>query len=99
MKYLIWIYNKSNNFEEVVKALKGQSVDVDVILLQDGVYLVDKGSPSSKTLRGLGVGIHALENHVEERGISNRLIAGVNLINYDQMLDLMMEKADKVITI
>jgi sulfur relay protein TusB/DsrH len=99
MKYLIWIYSKSNNFEEVIKALKSQSVEVDVLLLQDGVYLADRGSPSSQTLKALGVGIHALENHVEERGISNRLIAGVDLVNYDQMLDLMMEKTDKVISI
>jgi sulfur relay protein TusB/DsrH len=61
--------------------------------------MADKGSTESSLLKKLGVGIHALESHVEERGISSRLVDGVKLIDYRRMLQLIMETSDKVISL
>ncbi|TFF94665.1 sulfurtransferase complex subunit TusB [Candidatus Thorarchaeota archaeon] len=99
MKYLVWISDVTKNTAEVIGALQSQDVEVDVLLLQDGVFMADKGNENSSLLKKLGVGIHALESHVKERGISNRLVEGVKLVNYRKMLELIMEKSDKVFSI
>ena len=99
MKYLIWIPQVSSILDEVINALKGEKIDVDVLLLQDGVYMADKGNPASELLKNMEVGIYALGVHVEERGIDKRLIEGVNVVDYKSMVDLMMEKVDKVISL
>ncbi len=67
--------------------------------MQDGVYLADKGCPESETLLGLGVPIHATRNHVEERGIEDRLVVDVELVNYEDAVDLIMEQYDRVISL
>lgn len=97
MKYLIWLSNGCASVKEVVSDLIAQNVDVEILLLQDGVYLADKGCPEASELKDLGFKVHAVKHHVEERGITNRLIVDVNLIDYDDVIDLIMEKSDKVI--
>lgn len=97
MKYLIWLSNDCKSVKEIVIGLRKEDVDIEVMLLQDGVYLADKGCPESEELKELGLKIHALKHHAEERGITNRLAVGVDLLDYPSVVDLLMEKSDKVI--
>ena len=98
MKYLLWLSQDCMSIKEVATALKTQGVEVDILLLQDGVFMADKGCRYADELKEVGK-IHALGAHIEERGISNRLVADVNSVDYDQVVDLIMEKYDKVISL
>ncbi|RLI57146.1 MAG: sulfurtransferase complex subunit TusB [Candidatus Thorarchaeota archaeon] len=98
MKYLLWLAHDCKGIGEVANALKKQGVDVDLLLLQDGVFLLDKGCRNNEELDMVGK-IYALSHHVEERGIGKRLAKDANLVDYGQMIDLIMEQYDKVISL
>lgn len=99
MKYLIWLSNNYTSVREIVSSLRSYDVEVELLLIQDGVYLADKGCSASNELKELKLNIHALKHHVEERGITERLAFDVNLIDYPEVINILMEKADKVISL
>ena len=85
--------------KELVSGLNGQGIETEILLVQDGVFFADKGNPHSALLKGIGSKIHAIKHHVEERGLMNRLGFDVNLVDYPDVVDIMMEKSDKIITL
>jgi sulfur relay protein TusB/DsrH len=85
--------------KEVVDAMRTQGIETDLLLVQDGVYLVDKGCPHANEIKDLKVKVHASKHHIEERGIGSRLVVEVNQVEYPEMVELMMEKYDKVISL
>jgi sulfur relay protein TusB/DsrH len=99
MKYLIWLSNQCTSVKEIVNAMRTQGVEIDLLLVQDGVYLADKGCPHSAEIKDLKVKVHASKHHIEERGIGSRLVVDVNQVEYPQMVELIMEKYDKVISL
>jgi len=99
MKYLIWLANDCTSVKEIVNGLKGQGIESDILLVQDGVYFADKGNPNAAMLKAIGSKVHAIKQHAEERGLLNRLSFDVNLIDYSDAIDIMMEKSDKIITL
>jgi len=99
MKYLIWLSNDCSSVKEIASDLKKQDIDVEILLVQDGVFLADKGCHESAELKELGLKTYAIKHHVEERGIANRLAVDVDLIDYPNVVDLIMEKSDKVISL
>ena len=99
MKYLIWLSNQCTSVIEVVQSLKTQGIETDLLLVQDGVYFVDKGCPQSAELKDLKVKVHASKHHIEERGIGARLVVDVNQVEYPEMVELLMEKYDKIISL
>ncbi|MFW9960927.1 MAG: sulfurtransferase complex subunit TusB [Candidatus Thorarchaeota archaeon] len=99
MKYLIWLSNRSTSIKEMISALRTQGIETDVLLVQDGVYLADKGCMHSDELAKFKVKIFASKHHIEERGIGTRLAFDVNLVEYPEMVELIMEKYDKVISL
>lgn len=99
MAYLIWVSNQCTSVEEIVSALKTKGIETDLLLVQDGVYLADKGCPHAIELADLDVKVHASKHHIEERGIGGRLVVDVNQVEYPDMVELLMEKYDKVISL
>ncbi|MFW9925328.1 MAG: sulfurtransferase complex subunit TusB [Candidatus Thorarchaeota archaeon] len=99
MKYLIWISNQYTSVKEIVYALRTQGIETDLLLVQDGVYLADKGCPQAIEVSDLSVKIHALKHHIEERGIGERLVVDVNQVEYPEMVDILMEEYDKIISL
>ena len=99
MKYLIWLANDFTSVNEIVNGLKGQGIESDILLVQDGVFFADKGNAHAEDLKSLGAKIHAIRHHVEERGLLNRLAFDVNLVDYSDAIDIMMEKTDKIISL
>lgn len=98
MKYSLWLSHDCMSIKEVTSALKSKGVEVDILLLQDGVFMADKGCKYSDELNEMGK-VHVLGPHLEERGISNRLTTKVNTVDYEQMIDLLMEKYDEIISL
>ena len=99
MKYLIWLSNQCTSVKEVVDAMRTQGIETDLLLVQDGVYLADKGCPHSAQIKDLKVKVHASKHHIEERGIGSRLVVDVKQLDYPEMVELLMEKYQKVISL
>ncbi len=99
MKYLIWLSSDCTNLEETIEAIHLSGETAGILLIQDGVFMVDKGCEEGKILLSQGIKIHASKKHIEERGLTSRLVDGVELVDYSQIVDLIMEKYDKVISI
>ncbi|MHA1480252.1 MAG: sulfurtransferase complex subunit TusB [Candidatus Thorarchaeota archaeon] len=98
MKFLIWLSADCTNLDEIVGALKKKGNEIGVLLVQDGVFLADKGCEHNKMIVDLKVQLFVSKSHVEERGIDGRLISDVKLVDYSDMVDLMMEKYDRIIS-
>ncbi|UCH05736.1 MAG: hypothetical protein JSW05_06115 [Candidatus Thorarchaeota archaeon] len=99
MKYLIWLSSDCKDLTEIVGALKNGGHDVGLLLVQDGTYLADKGCSESGKLKDLGTRVYATKNHVEERGIDNRLVTEVERVDIERVVDVVMEEYDKVISL
>ncbi len=99
MKYIIWLSNHCTSIKEIVNALKSQGIEIDLLLVQDGVYFADKGCPYSAEIEELKVTVHASKHHIEERGIGSRLVADVHQVDYPEIVDILMEKYDKIISL
>ena len=99
MKYLIWLANDCSSVKEIVTGLKGQGIETDILLVQDGVFFADKGNPHATVLKDTGSKIHAIKHHAEERGLLKRFAFDVNLVDYSDAIDIMMEQSDKIISL
>lgn len=99
MKFLLFLSADCTSLAETVSALKSAGHEIGVLLVQDGVYLLDKGCPESKELQFLDVKLFASKHHVEERGIAGRLISDAKVVDYPSMVDIIMEMYDKAISL
>lgn len=99
MKTLIWLSSECSCLSEIVEGLKKQGTEAGLLLVQDGVFQADRGNPLSKGIQKLGVPVHASRVHITERGIGGRLIPGVDLVDYSEMVDLIMDRYDRVISL
>ena len=99
VKVLIWLSGECASLIEVVEGIKKSGNETGLLLVQDGVFQADKGNPGSKTVVKLGVPLYAVRPHVEERGLGGRLISGVSLVDYLDMVDLVMDKYEKIISL
>ncbi len=71
-----------------------QSAEAGVILLiEDGVYAATKGSAGETKLKSAGgkFKIYALAPDIEARGIADRVMDGVTLVDYGGFVDLVAE--------
>jgi sulfur relay protein TusB/DsrH len=99
MKYLIWLSSDCANLRELVDALNASDNDIGLLLIQDGVFMADKGCSESEELLSFKLPFYACEAHVEERGIKDRLIDGVELVDYNKIINIIMEQYDKIISL
>jgi sulfur relay protein TusB/DsrH len=99
MKYLIWLSSDCTNLDETISALKKQSGEIGILLIQDGVFMADKGCEEGKNLSSHGIDTFVSRKHAEERGLLNRLNDSVSVVDYPEIVDLIMLKYDRVISI
>jgi len=64
-----------------------------VLLIEDGVYAAAKGTSVSPRIEQAlkSVTIYALKPDVEARGMQNRVMDGVRLVDYGGFVDLVVE--------
>ena len=64
-----------------------------VLLIEDGVYAAAKGTALSPRLQEVlkTMSIYALKPDVEARGMQNRVMDGVRLVDYGGFVDLVVE--------
>jgi tRNA 2-thiouridine synthesizing protein B len=79
-----------NTLETCLKfAQRGSSL----LLIEDGVYAATKDTAVSKQVQEAlkSVSIYALKADVEARGMQNRVMDGVRLVDYGGFVDLVVE--------
>ncbi len=64
-----------------------------VLLIEDGVYAAAKDTAVAKQVQDAmgSVSIYALRPDVEARGMQNRVMDGVRLVDYEGFVDLVVE--------
>jgi len=79
-----------NTFETCLKFARQGSA---VLLIEDGVYAAAAGTAVSKQVQEAlkSVSIYALKPDVEARGMQNRVMDGVRLVDYGGFVDLVAE--------
>jgi len=79
-----------NSLERAIGVAKDGSA---VLLIEDGVYGAIKGATSSSLVEGAmkTVKVYALSEDVNARGVSDRLIDGVELVDYAGFVKLATE--------
>ena len=102
MKTLIFLNKLDFDFLPLAEKLRGKEEELSVVLVQDAVYIAirnDGHSDAVKKLIESGVKFHILEKDVERRGVVNNLIPGLELIDYDRLIDLLFSDDQKVINL
>ena len=69
--------------------------EVGAVLMMDAVYFA--ATEGGKRLLDAGVNVYALRQSVEARGLTGRTLDGIELVDYDRVVDLIMEEYDVVV--
>jgi tRNA 2-thiouridine synthesizing protein B len=79
-----------NVLESCLKYLKKGSV---VLLIEDGVYGALKGAPTTRMVEQAlkNFPVYALYPDIEARGMQDRVIDGIKLVDYSGFVDLVAE--------
>jgi len=92
---MLHIVNKSpfdkNSLESCISCAEDGSA---ILLYEDGVYGVLKNSSVAEKLQNAmsNITVYALEPDVKARGIADKVIDGIKLVDYDGFVDLTCEK-------
>jgi sulfur relay protein TusB/DsrH len=73
-----------------------------VVLIQDAIYLALKSSQSQEPVIRImekGVKFFLLAVDVGRRGVLHNLVSGVELIDYDRLIELLFHEDQKVINL
>ena len=73
--------------ETLEKALK---TGAEILLMQDAVLFTNNGVEANNKLHDHK--IYALVSDVEKRGLKNRVLQGIELIDVDSMVDLLFNE-------
>lgn len=82
---------------DLTRILNEQGEQVELVFYGSGIYSLVDGSQPATALTETGVKIYAVAGDVESRGLANRLIPQAELVDYAQIVDMIME-ADRTIT-
>jgi tRNA 2-thiouridine synthesizing protein B len=65
------------------------------VLMMDAVYFA--ATEGGQRLMDAGLNVYALRQSVEARGLTGRTLDGVEVVDYDRVVDLIMEEYDIVV--
>lgn len=87
---------------KLAEMLTENGEDVSLVLTQDAVHHATGNSKYSSDIEGLmarGVEIYALHEHVARRGLSNYVVPGSKLIDYDELIYLLFREDQRVLNL
>ncbi len=94
-KRMLHVVNKSP-FERdaLASALRMAQPGSGLLLIEDGVYAVVKGTKAADQLKAAnGLTVYALWPDVEARGMQDRVLEGIKMVDYGGFVDLVAEHA------
>jgi sulfur relay protein TusB/DsrH len=102
MRTLIFLNKFDPTFLSIALNMRAKDQEVSAVLSQDAVYMALKSSAKatdlSQAIKG-GVKIYLLSKDVQRRGINEKLTNDLDLIDYDQLVDLLAQENQKVINL
>ena len=99
MKFLLWLTSNCGHLTEIVNALKKDNHEIGILLVQDGVFLLDQGCQEANLLKGLGVKIYAISEHTEERGLKDRLVVEPTFVDFPAAVNIIMEEYERIVSL
>ncbi len=102
MKTVLFLNKFDPTFVPLALKMQAKNEGVCAILGQDAVYLAlknSKAAPDISEAAGAGIKIYLLSKDVQKRGITEKIAANLELIDYDQLVDLLAEENQKVINL
>ncbi|MGD2201300.1 MAG: DsrH/TusB family sulfur metabolism protein [Candidatus Bathyarchaeota archaeon] len=102
MKNLLVIKEKDPSLLVKATSLRRQGRDAAVLLMLDAVYLAREPGEHAEVLRDClasGVDVHLLEEDIAKRGIESGLAAGINLVDFGGLVDLLFKDEQRVLNL
>lgn len=99
---MIFLSKFDPDFLPIAENMMAKGQDISVVLIEDAVYFAIRNSEiADRVNRAMkcGLKLNALARDVERRGLRDHAIEGLRLIDYDQMVDLLLQESDKVINL
>ena len=96
-KILFFLTCKDTTGIELALEHDGESDQMSMCLLQDAVYHANKSNLSIQEFSKIGK-IYAVKEDVEKRGIESYINDEIKLLNYSEVIDLVLEN-DNIINL
>lgn len=92
---MLHIVNKSPQDRNSLDTCLATAQDGALLLIEDGVYAATNGNAATGKLKqAMGqLKVYALKPDLEARGMADRVLDGVNLVDYGGFVDLVTEHA------
>ena len=102
MRTLVIISHLDEGFLSIAEGLRERGEEVGVVLLQDAVYLALKNGEYSESMKQAmekGVEFHIMARDVERRGVTGKILPSIKIIDFDELIDLLFRKHQRVINL
>jgi len=90
MEKKILYFITSEDATGISLALENQEDDISILLLQNAVYFASKQNSEISKALNQNRTVAACKDDVEIRGLKNLIFEKVNLINYEEIIDLVL---------
>jgi sulfur relay protein TusB/DsrH len=74
----------------IASSLTKKGEEVEITMMLNSVYLADSRGKHSRAIKECiesGVKIYVLKKDTEKRGLTNKIIEGVNIVDHSQLID------------
>jgi tRNA 2-thiouridine synthesizing protein B len=90
---MLHIINKSPLSDSTLYSCLRVATGGDILLIEDAVYAATSGAATEETIREAMklFKVHVLQPDLEARGMADRLIDGINSIDYGGFVDLVAQ--------
>jgi len=94
-KHMLHVVNKSPlERTSLASCLRVAQPGSGLLLIEDGIFAAVKGTAAAASLKQAdGVTVYALWPDVEARGMQDRILDGVKMVDYGGFVDLVAEHA------
>jgi len=94
---------KENEYEALgtVESLEKRGGEIALIMMLDAVYMatVAEENTAVKDMMEKGSKVFLLKRDVERRGLEKRLLPGVELIDYEGLIDILFSEDQRVLNL
>ena len=94
---------KENEYEALgtAESLEKRGEEIALVMMLDAVYMatVAEENPAVKDKMEKGSKVFRLKSDVERRGLEKRLLPGVELIDYEGLIDILFSEDQRVLNL
>ena len=84
---------------ELVKHIQKEDQDAAILFVGDGVYSIVEGSASHSMLLPMApLTVFGCKSDIEIRGIAGKVPPGTSIVDYDKIVELIMEGYSRVVS-